>query len=298
MAPRITQQAAREYDIKLFNINTMDRTRSCIFIGGSGTGKSHLVTSILYHNRDLPAGIVMSGTEEGDPYWSNFVPDLFIYSSWEPDKLEEMIDIQKRKKKAIDLITREITYCTRNGRADDAARLTIRRDREIRAMRKFCIIDDLMFNGSITRTETLRKLFMNGRHWNIFVLLTVQYCMSLDIALRGSAGYVFVCREPIISYRRKIYESFLGMLPSFTIFERVMDACTQNYECLVLDRTSRSTDPEKALFWFKAAPSYTFRIGSDRLWAYHQSHYDEDHDERLMRQRKAQRLQGIVKKSK
>ena len=85
-----------EYNIRKFNTATMDKTRSCIFIGGSGTGKSHAVTSILYHNRDIPVGIVMSGTEEGDPYWSRFIPDLFIYNQWEPQKLEEMIDIQKK----------------------------------------------------------------------------------------------------------------------------------------------------------------------------------------------------------
>lgn len=285
-----------EYNIRRFDTRTMDKTRSCIFIGGSGTGKSHAVTSILYSNRDIPAGIVMSGTEEGDPYWAKFVPDLFIFNAWEPQKLEEMIDIQKKKKKALESIDANIQYCRARQRHADVEALLRQRKREEAAMRKFVIIDDCMFQSGISRTETLRKLFMNGRHWNIFVMLTIQYCMGLDIALRGNAGYVFVCREPIISYRRKIYESFLGMLPSFHVFERVMDACTQNYELLVLDRTVKSTRAEDALFWFKAAPSYSFRIGSDRLWQYHREHYDKDHDERTTQRRRAQRSQGIVRK--
>ena len=161
-------------------------------------------------------------------------------------------------------------------------------------MRKFVIIDDLMFKGGISRNDTIRKLFMNGRHWGILACLTIQYCMSLDIALRGNAGYVFVCRESIISYRRKLFESFLGMLPSFAVFEKVMDACTQNYECLVLDRTARSTRVEDCLFWYRAAPSYEFRIGSPRLWAYHRQHYDLNHDERRMREAHAKRNAAAV----
>mgnify|MGYP001256223284 FL=1 len=105
------QNASFEYNIRKFSTDNMDKTRSCIFIGGSGTGKSHAVTSILYHNRDIPAGIVMSGTEEGDPYWARHVPDLFIYNGWEPQKLEEMIDIQKRKKKGLEQIEINIEYC-------------------------------------------------------------------------------------------------------------------------------------------------------------------------------------------
>ena len=285
-----------EYNIKKFDITRMDRSRSCIFIGGSGTGKSQLVTSVLHANRDIPAGIVMSGTEAGDPYWSRFVPDLFIYDDWHPEKLEDLIDIQRKAKRGVEAIEAEIDYCKRNGRHDDLKRLTLQKQRKMLAMRKFVIIDDLMFKGGISRNDTIRKLFMNGRHWGILACLTIQYCMSLDIALRGNAGYVFICRENIISYRKKIYESFLGMLPSFAVFEKVMDACTQNFECLVLDRTSRSTKVEECLFWYKAAPRYDFRIGSPKLWAYHRTHYDQNHEERAMKENKAKRESGVVRK--
>lgn len=293
----MSKQADFEYNIRRFEIGKMDKTRSCVFIGGSGTGKSHLVTSVLHANKDIPAGIVMSGTEEGDPYWRNFVPDLFIYNDWKPEKLEELIEIQKKAKRGIELLEQEIEYCVRNRRHEDVNRLRRLKAQRLQQMRKFIIIDDLMFKGGISRAESIRKLFMNGRHWQIMTMLTVQYCMSLDIALRGNAGYIFVCREPIISYRKKIYESFLGMLPSFQVFEKVMDTCTQNFECLVLDRTSRSTKVEECLFWYKAEPSYNFRIGDDRLWSYHRNHYDPNHEERLAKEAKAKRERGVVRKA-
>ena len=95
--PRATQDV--EYNIRRFDVNKMDRSRSCVFIGGSGTGKSHLMTSIMHANRDISGGVCMSGTEEGDPYWRSFIPDVFIYNDWMPEKLEQLIEIQKKKKR-------------------------------------------------------------------------------------------------------------------------------------------------------------------------------------------------------
>jgi hypothetical protein len=294
----MAQTPPTEFTVRKFNINSMQKNRACIFIGGSGTGKSSLVTAVLYHNRDIPAGIVCSGTELGDPHFAKFIPDIFIYNDWAPDKVEDLIQVQQRRKKAIDAIDVNIEYCKRNRRLDDVKALEARKAREMVAMRKFIIIDDCMYKPQITRSSTMRLLCMNGRHYGILTLITVQYAISLDIALRGNAGYIFICREPIVSYRKKIYESFVGMLPNFHMFERVMDATTQNFECLVVDRTTRSTKPEDNLFWFRAEKEYNFRIGSDRLWQYHRQNYDPEHEEKAHRERKARKQQGLVRKGK
>lgn len=286
-----------EYNLKRFDPTKMDKSRCCVFIGGSGTGKSHLVTSILYHNRDIPAGIVFSGTEEGDPYFRNFVPDSFIYNEWKPEKLEDLVDIQKRGKRGVEQLDGEIEWCRKNKRFEDEKRLLAKKKARALALRKFVVIDDIAYKKGLTKSELFRKVWMNSRHWSMLTLFTVQYCIDLDISLRGNSGYIFVCREPIISYRRKIYENFMGMLPNFGVFEKVMDSCTQNYECLVLDRTSKSTKVEDCLFWYKADPAYDFRLGSDRFWNYHRSHYDKNYEDRMAREQKAKREHGIVRKT-
>ena len=51
--------------LKKFNPKTIDDNRVCVFIGKRGTGKTTLVTDIMYHKRHIPVGMVMSGTEEG-----------------------------------------------------------------------------------------------------------------------------------------------------------------------------------------------------------------------------------------
>lgn len=120
----------------------------------------------------------------------------------------------------------------------------------------------------------IRQCFMNGRHWKIFFMLTMQYCMDLPPALRANVDYVFLLRENILQNREKLYKSFFGIFPSFDMFNKVMDACTENYECLVLDNTVRSNKIQDCVFWYKASVRKNFKVGGEDLWAAHRKMYN------------------------
>jgi hypothetical protein len=115
---------------------------------------------------------------------------------------------------------------------------------------------------------------MNGRHWKIFFMLTMQYCMDLSPDLRSNVDYVFVLREPVIKNRQRLYENFFGIFPTFNTFQQVFDSCTENYECLVLDNTSKSNRIEDCVFYYKAPMRKGFKIGSPAMWTYHQKLYN------------------------
>ena len=74
----------------------MGDDKVCVFIGKRGTGKSTLVTDILWHKKHLPAGIAMSGTEDGNGHFRQFIPDIFVYGDYNKDALEKLIERQKR----------------------------------------------------------------------------------------------------------------------------------------------------------------------------------------------------------
>ena len=101
-------------------------------------------------------------------------------------------------------------------------------------------------------------------------MLTMQYCMDLPPDLRANVDYVFILREPVLANRQKLYKNFFGIFPTFDSFSDTMLACTENYECLVLDNTSKSNKIEDVVFWYKAHfPLPKFRIGTKELWLYH-----------------------------
>ena len=239
-------------ELKKFNPKSIGDNRVCVFIGKRGTGKTTLVTDILYHKKHIPAGIVMSGTEEGNSYYQQYVPDLFVYNEYKSETIDKII---QRQKKVI-----------RNKKNNSNV---------------FVLIDDCMYDKKMIRDKNIRGIFMNGRHWNLFFMLTMQYCMDLSPDLRANVDYVFILRENIIQNREKIYKNFFGIFPSFDMFSQVLNHCTENYECLVLDNTSKSNKIEDVVFWYKASlrPPGSFRIGSNEFWNCHKKNYNPKYEE-------------------
>lgn len=233
--------------LKKFRPETMDDDRICVFIGKRNTGKSTLVKDIMYYKKHIPAGIVLSGTEEGNHFYGNFIPDLFVYGDYDGEAVDRVLSRQ-----------RKLVGTNGKNRNNGA----------------FMLLDDCMYDSKFLKETRIRQCFMNGRHFNIFFMLTMQYVMDLPPALRANVDYVFVLRENIIQNREKLYKSFFGIFPSFDVFCKVMDATTENYECLVLDNTVKSNKITDCVFWYKASLRKNFRVGSPDLWRLHKKMYN------------------------
>lgn len=220
----------------------------CLMVAKRGSGKSVLARDIMYYKRNIPSGIVMSGTEDGNSFYSSFVPDLFIYSDFDRNALERLIERQRRLAK--------------RGIADPC----------------FVIMDDLAFDKKFLNDKLIRMLFMNGRHWNIFVLFCAQYLMDIPVSLRSQIDYVFTLKENM--YRERLWKNFFRMFPNLDMFNAVMDEVTQNFGCLVLDNTGDSSKVSDVCFHYKAKYDRKFRLGCPSFWGYHKVHLDSNYEER------------------
>ena len=132
--------------------------------------------------------------------------------------------------------------------------------------RSFVIMDDCMYDNAWVRDTNIRSLFMNGRHYGILYILALQYVMGIPPVLRNNVDYVFILRENLVGSRRKIYEQFAGIFPTFEFFCQIMDQCTENYECLVIHNGSKSNKLEECVYWYKAESHPDFKLGSRDMW--------------------------------
>ena len=218
-----------------------------VLIGRRDTGKSYLVRDLLYYHQDIPIGTVISGTEAGNGFYASHVPKLFIHDEYNSAIIENIL---KRQKTVLKQVKKEIAAYKKTN-IDPRA---------------FVILDDCLYDASWTKDKMMRLLFMNGRHWKIMLIITMQYPLGIPPNLRTNIDYVFILREPYIANRKRIYENYAGMFPTFESFCQVMDQCTENYECLVINNNSKSNKLQDQIFWYKAEPHGSFRLGSKEFW--------------------------------
>lgn len=218
-----------------------------VLIGRRDTGKSYLVRDLLFYHQDIPIGTVISGTEAGNGFYSAHVPKLFIHEEYNTAIIENIL---KRQKLVLKEVKKEMDHYKKSN-IDP---------------RTFVILDDCLYDNAWTKDKMMRLLFMNGRHWKIMLIITMQYPLGVPPNLRTNIDYVFILREPYLTNRKRIYENYAGMFPTFESFCQVMDQCTENFECLVINNNAKSNKLHDQIFWYKAEPHPPFKLGTDEFW--------------------------------
>ena len=247
-------------ELKKFDMKMISDDKVVVLIGKRETGKSFLVKDLLYHHQDVPVGTVISGTEGANSFYSKIMPSVFIHGEYRADIISNVL---KRQKKVINAINKE---------CDEIGSTNI-------DPRAFIILDDCLYDKTWINNKHIRSLFMNGRHYKIMFIITMQYALGIPPNLRTNIDFTFLLRENIVSNRKRLYEQYAGMFPSFDMFCQVMDQCTENFECVVINNNSKSNKLEDQVFWYKADSHSYFKIGHPTLWKYHQDNYNPNHDD-------------------
>jgi len=253
-----------------------------VLIGRRDTGKSFLVRDLLYYHQDIPIGTVISGTEEGNGFYGKLVPKLFIHNEYNTAIIENIL---KRQRSVLKQIKKEMETFKKS---------TI-------DPRTFVILDDCLYDNTWSKDKLMRLLFMNGRHWKVMLIITMQYPLGIPPTLRTNVDYVFILREPYIANRKRIFDNYAGMFPTFESFCQVMDQCTENYECLVINNNSKSNKLQDQVFWYKADAHNDFKLGSKEFWELSKDMQSDDEDEKYDPGNVKKRGQGTkisVKKTK
>jgi hypothetical protein len=246
-----------DFSIRRFNVSVIkDRTAidsrkspMIVIIGKKDTGKSFLVRDLLFHTQDCyPIGTVISGTEVANEFFQHMVPSKLIHDKYSPDIVKNVIKRQLSLKQA-------------RNKAGGGSSID---------PRAFLILDDCLYDGSWIKEESTRYVFMNGRHVDLSTMITMQYPLGITPNLRTNVDFIFILRETILGNRRRIYENYAGMFPTFDMFCQFMDQCTENHECLVICNGVQSNRLEDQVFWYKAQDHPPFRLCNPSLWVNNQ----------------------------
>ena len=223
-----------------------------IIVGSRGKGKSYLMKDLLYYVRNIPAGMMITGSEASAESFSEVFPKTFIFDDLETERLKNIISNQRKLRK--------------KGTTEDYSSLLL--------------LDDCGYNRSVMKEKPIKQIFCNGRHLKIMLVVSVQYCKDIPPDLRSNADYVFILREPQLENRRKLWKDFAGIVPTFELFNTVMNECTNDYGMIVLDNTTISNNITDNLFWYRARETpRKYKIGSRDFWNFHNKNYKSEDDD-------------------
>jgi hypothetical protein len=216
-----------------------------VAVGKRRTGKSWVFRNLMYLMKDkIPAGIVISQTDELNKFWRQYIPAKYIYNRYEPEILDQVFARQKQI-----LNDNSLTEAQKDKRAPF-----------------FVLLDDVISDQRLKYDSNLMELFVAGRHYRLFVLITTQYAKAITPTLRGNTDYCFMMKCIQSRQREALWEDFGDFLTK-DAFAQILDAYTEDNEVLVIDTCPEHTvNPLEMLYWWKAVDPGKFKMGDQAYW--------------------------------
>ena len=232
-------------DLQEFDPSQMKMDATIVAVGKRRTGKSWVFRNLMYLFKDkFEAGIVISQTDELNKFWQEYVPKQYIYNRYDPEILQAVF---RRQKKIL----------------NDANKTDAEKDKEAPF---FILLDDVISDQRLKYDEALMELFVAGRHYRLFVLITTQYAKAITPTLRGNTDYCFMMKCIQKRQIEALWEDF-GSFLTKDAFGQIINTYTEDNEVLVVNTCPETeVDPLSMLGWWKASDPGTFKMGGPEFW--------------------------------
>ena len=224
-----------------------------VVIGKPGTGKSTLMKALLKAKSFIPVSVIVSGSENANKFYENFVPSSFIYNEYKPSIVQSVFQRQE--------------LCLSMNVGNPWISL---------------ILDDCMSDPSIFKSEVQRRLFKNGRHYKIFYVVAMQYALDIPPDLRSAVDGVFLFRETNEATLKKLWQNYASVIPSFELFANLMRQITGDYTAMFVNNSLQTNEWKKCIFFIKAdAVDEDFKLGYEEVWKFHEARFNKEYEKNI-----------------
>lgn len=225
------------YSISKFNMDKFRKHSMSLIIGKRSTGKTTLIRDILYHNKDIPYGKLVWHSYNSNTYDTNIPSELISEDVGEiPTIITNAIARQQNINKHVYKYEKD-TWKIYDG--------------EDRSM--FLALDDMAYDNAWLKHKDTRGLFFNRHSLRLLTIISMQYDIGLSPVFRSNSDYIFIGRENNVQNRKKLYQMYAGIFPTYDVFCKVLDTYTaESHQFLVIDYTAPCNNIEDCVFWYKA----------------------------------------------
>lgn len=95
------------------------------------------------------------------------------------------------------------------------------------------IFDDVLFTKKVNNNDLFKQIILNGRHFKISTIVTIQFPIGLNPEIRTNFDNVLMFYDDCISNHKSAWNQYFGMIPTFVQFNSMMkNLKLNNWECL------------------------------------------------------------------
>jgi hypothetical protein len=227
-----------------------------MLVGARGSGKTIMMLYLLkILARQVDMAVAFVPTTDTQEEFERHIQKCFVYPDYDEKELDRIVNAQRSLKQRKPKKMPDGSLQTPNHR-----RIAI-------------VLDDCMYNKKSGKGNTLRYLFMNGRHDHFFFMNAVQYVMDMDKSLRSQIDLVVAFPVSEESMIKPLRENLLGCFSTDAQLQRMFKEGLRENEALVFDRR-RANKKQTSLFYCKAEfPLPRFRVGCDLFWMWYYKHF-------------------------
>jgi len=215
-----------QFKISQFDPSSMVPQPSICIIAKRGRGKSFLIKDLLYQ-LNIPCGTIISPGDRMNSFYKYFFPDSYINYDLTDELLKNV------------LLRQSIMIENKRSGSDIDPSATL-------------VMDDCLSKKCWCNNENMLAILMNGRHYKLTYIISMQTPLGITPDIRLNFDYVFLLREDSMINKKKLWDNYASVFPTFASFEKVFNKCTENYSCLVIDNKKPCDDLQNKIFWYKA----------------------------------------------
>jgi hypothetical protein len=248
--------------IREFKLESFCENPSIAIIAKRGSGKTILCRYLLKYflEKDkIPAGLIISPTDKLNKFYGERFPDLFIHSKYKPIITENLLYRQAEMK------DKRLEYKKKGRKVDHRCVL---------------LMDDCLGKSSEwKKDDNLQEMLLNGRHYGITYMLTLQDPLGIGPLMRGNFDYVFILADDNYKNIERVYLNYAGIFPTKESFAKTFAELTKDYGCLVLVNRGVRNDFFDKVFWFKSGLDEIEpeKFKSKQFLKYHTDNFEEDY---------------------
>jgi len=216
-----------EFDMNSFSFDHLN-------IAIIGVDNKYLIKSLMwfFNSSNIQYGIVISPMDKLNRVYIEYVPEEFIHHEYNDEILNRFTHRQRTL-------------------------------RDQNNSRSFLIIDDIKYESDQMKDSVLHSTILNRRCYKICPLIfATQLPLQIAPEIRSNFDYIFLSNVIDLDHKRKIYELYAGIFPTFEQFNEIFDRLTENNCYMVIINSSKSIKLEDNIFWFKpfTVPEFMFSV--------------------------------------